>query len=258
MGIVVLKYQDNFADNLSEIAYSKMIENNSKRQCFFENNSKKRTAFENIMSNFRMDYKYISTNQVKSIAEKSFIFSRKMVNPEKIEKEVKSKKGINKIVDINHFKIDDIPLITSSIKEQFLFKNLNFIANFDILDEIKSTNSVGLYINKKDIDNLDLDYIYRAAERLNKYHRKPILYIFSNKKVKLDNAKMSMRYKFINILDWREEFYFLTKCSNKIILKDKYSYSEAFWSVILNENTNLIAFDKKTKAKKAPFNWIGV
>ena len=254
---MVLKYQNNFADNLSELAYAKILEANSEKQCYFENSITKRQNFEYKMSNFNMDYKYISTNQVKSIAEKSYLFSRKLVNPNKITKEFQNNNKYNKILDVNHFKIDDIDLITDNIKEQFNFKNTDFIVNFDILDEINSVNSIGVYINKNDLAYLDYDYLYNAANRLNKYLRKPKLFIFTNK-INIDENNLNLKYKTLNLLDWREEFYFLTRCKNKIIIPTLNSYSENFWSAILNKSTNLVAYDKNIKAKKFAQNWIGI
>ena len=39
------------------------------------------------------------------------------------------------------------------IKEKLKFEDKDFIQNHDILETILSTQSIGLYINKKDIEN---------------------------------------------------------------------------------------------------------
>ena len=54
---------------------------------------------------------------------------------------------------MSHFKIDDIPKITDELKTKFDFKNTDFIVNYDILEEITETNSIGLYISPKDKHN---------------------------------------------------------------------------------------------------------
>ncbi len=258
MSVVIVKYQDNFADNLSEIAYCNIIEKNSNKNWFFENKVEKRDPFEKKMANFNIDYKYISSNKVQSIIEKSYFFTRKLIQGDKINKEIKSKNKADKFLDIKHFKIDDISLISDSTKNSFRFNNYDFIVNFDILDEITSNNSIGLYCNKNDVDEIDKNYIYNSANRLNKYLKKPCLYIFANKKFDLEPVKMNLDYKFLNLVDWREEFYFLTKTKNKIILSNQNSYSEGFWASILNDKNYLTVFNKEIKPKNIPENWLAV
>ena len=258
MSIIVLKYQENFADNLSELAYAKIIESKTNRQFFLENDITSRKKFEYKMSNFNMDFRYISTNQVQSVTEKSYLFTRKLITTDKISKEIGKIKSPDKLVDITRFKIDDIGLITDAVKEGFRFKNTDFIVNFDILDDIKSTNSIGLYVNKNDLDDINVNYIKNAVKRLNKYLKKPILYIFSNSKDIPFADDLDINLKKLYLIDWREEFYLYTQCRNKIILSNKSSYSEGFWGTILNERGYLTAFESGLKVKNAPENWIQI
>ena len=253
MGTIILKYQENFADNFSQIAYGKLIEKSSTNKCYFTNEATFRANFEKSMSNFNIDLKYLSKNQISLLTKKSYYFSKNMINSKFYKKSVS-----DKILNTPRLKIDDIKYINDEIKADFKFKNLDFIFNFDILDEIQTNNSIGLYINKKDMDKINLNYIYKAVERLNKYLKKPVLYIFSQNKIDLNEDLLQIKHKFIRLHDWREEFYFLTQCRNKIIMSCENSYSEAIWATLLNNSTNLIAFDYNLKTKKPPENWIKI
>ena len=245
---ILLEYQENFADNLSIIAYGKILEKNTNSRCYFENDTKKRLKFENYMSNFNLDYDFISTTRVKEIAKKAyFANSIPLINNK------------NKILKYNHFKINDIDLISDEIKSMIKFNHFNFVTNYDILEEIQQNQSIGLYINQNDIKEIEnSNYILRATERLNKYVKKPKLYIFTDKKFE-NKINSYIDFKIINLPNWREEFYFLTACKHKIILNTKNSYSEGFWAAVLNQKDYYInIYNKKIKTKKKYDNWIGV
>ena len=127
-----------------------------------------------------MYFDYISKGSVNRITKEAFLLNNDFFYNKKSKKLIKKDKQ-NKILDLKYFSIDDIDLIDDEIKNSCQFKDLDFIINFDILEKIKNTNSIGLYVNKKDIENnnVDYEYIYDAQERLNKYLKKPILYIFT-------------------------------------------------------------------------------
>ena len=107
--LLILEYQDNFADNLSIYAYGKILEKKQKRKCFYENNTQKRVKFENSMAFFNLDCGYISTNRVKNLTKEAFYYNQIIINDKKIDKEIKSKKSKNKILELKHVNIDDIP-----------------------------------------------------------------------------------------------------------------------------------------------------
>lgn len=261
MGIVVLKYQNNFADNLSQIAYAKILESSSGRKFYFENDTKSRLVFDKVMSNFNLDIDYISKSKVDTIAKKSYLFSRNLINNNKIKRELTRKRKSDTILNAPIFKIDDIKHLSDDIINQFKFLNEDFIVDYDILEEIKSTNSVGIFISEKDIknDDIDYDYIHKSVFRINKYIKKPKFFIFSSSKQDITLNVDNINYKILSIKDWREEFYFLTECKNKIILNSPNSYSEGFWSAVLNQKDyGIYIYDKKIKAKSAPYNWIGI
>ena len=255
--IIVLEYQENFADNLSSLAYGKILENNTNTHCYYENEKKKRKAFEHFMSSFNIDYNFISTSKIKKLTESAFLKNKLYINDNKIKKIINNKNPKNRIINLAHFRISDIDLISENIKNMIKFAKYDFLINYDILENIQNNQSIGLYISEKDVDKLDNNYIFEATKRLNKYIKQPKLYIFSRKKI--ENINSYIKYEIIDLSDWREEFYFLTNCKHKIILNKKNSYSEVFWAAIINQKDYAInIFDKKLKPNKKYKNWIGI
>ena len=255
--ILVLEYQDNFADNLSSIAYGKIIEKETKLHCYFENDTQKRKHFEKFMSSFNLDYDFISSSRIKKLTESAFLKNKLYIDSKKIKKEMTKKNLRDKIINLAHFRISDIDLISDNIKNMLKFSKYDFLINYDILENILSNQSIGLYINEKDLNSVNNDFIYRATQRLNKYIKKPKLYVFTKQKIKDINSFID--YEIISLSDWREEFYFLTNCKHKIILNSKNSYSEGFWAAVLNQKDYSInIFDKKLKSNKDLKNWIGI
>ncbi|MBQ8476544.1 hypothetical protein IJ531_05725 [bacterium] len=244
--IVVLRYQDSFADNFSTFAYGKIIEEKFALKCFYENITSKRQDFEEKMQSFNIKADFISKSRTDKIAKKQEYFTSRDIKSKKITKD--------KLLDINCFNLDDTEFLTKEIKNIFEFKNLDFIQNYDVLEEITTFNSIGLYINQN--DEIDYNYVQKSAKRLNKYLKKPILYIFSKKEL---NLELDIEYKTLNIADFREEFYFLKNCKHKIILNSKNSYSEGFWAAILaNKSYYYTVFDKNIKHTKKLKNWLFV
>ena len=67
-----------------------------------------------------------------------------------------------------------------------------------------------------------------------------------------------MNSQNLHIIDWREEFYLLTQCKNKIILSNNSSYSAGFWASVLNKKNYLVTFEESLKVKKIPENWLAI
>ena len=215
------------------------------------------------MSNFNMDFNFVSTSRVEEITKRAFNINNLYINEKKVKKELKSKKSKNnKILDLKYFDISDIPYLTDDVKSMFEFKNQDFIVNYDILEEIKSNNSIGLYINKKDTkeNKPDKDYISRAVNRLNKYVKQPKLFIFADKALEESLSEaINIDYRIISLYDWREEFLFLKECRHKILYNAPGSYSEGFWaSALSDKDYNINIYNKKIKAINKKNNWIAV
>ncbi len=251
---VIIKYHDNFADNLSSYAYAKIIEKDCEIKCYYENKTNLREIFEEKMNYFDLDLNYLSSAKVNNIATKANNFNKIILD--KNYKKKKIKKGF---IEQKHFNISDTKLIFEDISNSFDFKSKDFIVNHDILEEIIQCNSIGVYLDIQDIENNQIDYefIKKAAKRLNKYVKQPKLFIFA--KTNINNLELCMNYKHLNLKDWKEEFYFLKSCKHKIILNSPNSYSNGFWAAFLNEKDYFYnIYDKKLKVKDAKHNWIGI
>lgn len=239
--LLLIKYQDNLADNLSAYAQAKIIAQDTQYKCCYENTSKLRDDFEKKMSCFNLECYYISKNRANDINSMA---------KDKISK-YSSK---NFYLNLKQFKIDNISKITTELLSEFNFKNTDFLFNYDLLEEIKSENSIGLYINNS--DKIQENYIKKATKRLNKYLKNPKLYIFSQNNI-YQNLNIDIDYKCINLSNDKEEFYLLTCCKHKIIHNSPNSYSHGFWASILNQKEyNFVIFDKKLKVKNKKHNWI--
>lgn len=250
--LVLVEYQKNFADNLSSYALAKINENQTGEHFYYENSPILRNNFENKMSYFQIDCNFLSTNRIQELAKNACEFHRVKTNL--------PVQNHNKIIKRCKFKFSDIQYIDDEIIKSLCFKNTDFILNYDILEEITKTNSIGLYINHEDYKQnlVDFKFIRVAAKRLNKYIKQPKLYIFTS--VKFENKlNLDIPYKIFNLENWREEFYFLMSCKHKIHLNAKNSYSICLWAGILNKNNyNYFIYDKNLKGKNLPKNWIGI
>ena len=250
--ITLVEYSDNFAENITAYAYAKIIENNSKNICFWENNPTKRQKYENLMSDFNLKNNYICTTKANKICKKALDLNIFYIN--------NANKYKNKIIKPRYFNLKHKKFLTKSIIDSLNFKNINFVSNHDILEEILNTNSIGLYINPIDIkDNkLDFDFIKMSIKRLNKYIKQPKLFIFINEKTDF-KIESDVEYQIINLTNFKEEFQLLKSCKHKIILNTPNSYLQGFWASVINENESyLITYDKKLKNKNLKRNWIAI
>lgn len=243
--VLVLKYQDEFVDNFSTYAYAKIFEKNANLRIAFENSPKLRENFEKKMANFALEYDYISSSKVQMIAKNSYNFSYEL--SKKIENSKKIPKNLNKsfVLDYPKFNLKDINLLDESLISSLKFKNLDFILNYDVLEKIEKQNSIGLFISCSDIEDLDNDFILNATKRLNKYLKKPKLYVFcENQNLKINSF---IDYEILDLKNEFERFYFLQKCKNYIILNSKNSYSFNLWASVLGKKSTSFVIYKKQK-----------
>lgn len=255
--IIILKYNNDFADNLSSCAYANILKNKYNITCFRENKTKDREAFENKMLYFDLDYKYISSAKVEYYVNQANKKNFKHINSKEIFNKRNSK---NKFADLSYFQINDIDKLNDDFLNKIDFSDKSFIKNHDILERIEKENSIGLYLNEDDFFNkkIDFDYINKSLYRLNKYVKKPKIFIFTKISEKL-NISNDFNYQIINLSDWIEEFYFLICCKHKIIINSPKSYSMNLWGAILNQKSYHYAiYDKKINTKTNKYNWIGV
>lgn len=253
--LILLEYQENFADNISTLAYSDILKKNVETKCCYENLTKKRDVFEKNMSNFSIEYDFTSSARVKKMIDSAYNLNKFYISNKVIAKSKKIKKGI---LNLKYFQIEDRELLSKDFIDKVKFNNVDFIKNYDILEEILQNNSIGMYINPKDTNKIDYNFIKNATKRLNKYLKKPVLYIFS-KNLNADKLDLCIDYKIINLNDWKEEFYFLKSCKHKIIPNLENSYSQNFWATIIAEKSYFYnVYDKSLKQKCTKNNWIQI
>ena len=244
--LAILEYQNSFADNFSTLAYGKIVEKKFYFDCVYENTTQKRVNFEDKMNNFNLPYLYMSKSHIDKVSAKSKYMDYRDIKHKSLNK--------NQIINFDSFRIEDIKYLTKDILSMFDFNNLSFLKNYDILEEITSSNSIGLYINTE--DDIDLKYINDALIRLNKYVSKPVLYVFTAKEL---DCEFCIPYQKLSLDDWREEFYFLKSCKHKIIYCTKNSYSVGFWASVLSQkNYYYNIYSKKLKQHCEYANWIEV
>ncbi len=234
---IILKYQNNYIDNLINSLFGLVLENLSNKQCVYENLSDKREILEDFLLNFDLKFDYLSTFHIDSLKKKCGIIN----NEKKLIKNLNKKKFDNKniFLDIKTFNLENFPFLINDIKKIFTYKNLDFIINFDILENITKTNSIGIYINEKDYSEVDFDFIDRALIRLNKYIKQPRIFIFCDSGLKKD-LKLSFNYSIVNTNTEKEEFYFLSKCKYKIIPDLKNSKNKSLLATFLGKKSSSI------------------
>lgn len=252
---LVLNYQQNFEENLTNYAYGEILAKKYNLECVYENITSKREAFEKEMKNISLDYSYISTSRAKEASKKAYI-----ENFKNNASHINSIKKNHSYIDLAHFALEDISYINPALIEKFKFKNLDFIKNYDILDEILTTSSIGLYISKNDIEKnlVDYEFLNKAFKRLNKYVKKPIVYVFTDYNDEIDFS-YPIKTKTINLKNKTEEFYFLSNCKHKIIDPSNYSYSRNLWAGLINfKEYSIFIYKKDKKSKFKRKNWISI
>ncbi len=134
----------------------------------------------------------------------------------------------------------------TSIRDDFTFKNLDFLKNKNLLESIKSTESVSIHIRRGDYvqntktkaiyDILTLDYYKNALTTIKNSVQKPVFYIFSDdpewvkENLKLDDCFYSTGENHF------EDFYLMQNCKHNIIANSSFSW----WAAWLNNNPKKI------------------
>ena len=226
------------------------------------------------LNNFNLEYKpapdeLIDKLKVKKLFNKTFIK----------EKNSKYNKNFLKIKKDAYFRgfwqtERYFKEYESDIKELFKFKNLDFIQNHELLNEIKSSNSISINVRLGDYVNdpttaaifhvCTQKYYRNAIEYIKQNVENPRFFVYSDD---LEGAKnylpQDVEYTFCNGASWQEDFYFMQNAKHAIIPNSSF----AWWAAYLNPNPNkIILAPKNWFAKGAkqdytnivPQNWIKI
>lgn len=159
------------------------------------------------------------------------------------------------------------------IRRDFTFKNLDFIQNKDLLEEIQTTNSVSVHVRCGDymtnpetakIYNLcDKNYYERGMKYIAERVENPTFFVFSDDiEWCKNNFVLDLPVKYVKTANWQEDFYFVQNCKHNIIANSSF----AWWSAWLNKNPEkiVVAPEKWFQNCKlnydsiVPRNWIKV
>lgn len=163
--------------------------------------------------------------------------------------------------------------IKKELLEEITLKN-PIDGKYEIIDQIKNTNSVclnvrrGDYVNNKkslaEYETFGPEYYYNAFKLIKERVHNPTIFVFSNDiEWCKDNLKTDIPIIFSDPnVPVHENFIIATKCKNNIIVNSTF----AFWIAWLNQNPNKIVIAPKKWNNKnqntfkdlLPKNWIRV
>lgn len=159
-----------------------------------------------------------------------------------------------------------------NVKELFKFRNINLSSkNKDILELIKSSNSVSLHIRRGDYQNPEnikyfgqfcTDEYYNEAINIVKEEvSNPVFFVFSDD-IPWLKANMGLENAFYvdenKGSDSWIDMYLMSRCKNNIIANSTFSY----WAAMLKETAGIVLYPKKwyywDNPDIFPTDWISV
>lgn len=137
--------------------------------------------------------------------------------------------------------------IRDDILELFEFKNLDFIENADIIQKIRSTNSVsvnlrlGDYINNEEYKKIYFlctkEYYKNALKYICAQVENPMFFVFSDEIEKThEYLPEKYAYTFVKSANWQEDMYFMKNCKHNIVANSSFSW----WAAWLNNSPQKI------------------
>ncbi len=138
------------------------------------------------------------------------------------------------------------------IRSMYTFKNFDFVKNNELLNEIKSTNSISVHVRLCDYVNnpeyakiffvCKQKYYKNAIEYMKKHVENPRFYVFSDD---INGAKEflpeSENLIYCNTENWQEDLYYAQSTKHNIIANSSF----AWWAAYLNSNENKIVIAPK-------------
>jgi len=223
------------------------------------------------LENFNINVEIATPEEIKKLKKKK-IFNKTYFKEKKAEFNSKINK-IKKSAYLEGYWQNEkyFKDFEKEIKNDFIFKKLDFIKNQDILEEILCTNSVSINIRLGDYLSEQNREIYHICK--NKYYenamkyisekiKNPVFYLFSDDHEYVEeNYEFCAPVKIIKSGSWQEDFYLMQKCKHNIIPNSSFAWLAAW----LNKNSEKIVvapkfwYNPNSKVKNddiVPKNWI--
>lgn len=134
------------------------------------------------------------------------------------------------------------------IKKMFTFKDLSFVENEGVLEDIKNSNSIcthmrfGDYVGAAIFDVCKKQYFEDAIEYMKKNVENPRFFIFSDDIEKAKETIGDIDAVFVSTSSLLEDFYLMQNCKHNIIPNSSFSW----WASYLNSNPDKIVVAPKT------------
>ena len=137
--------------------------------------------------------------------------------------------------------------IKNVIRQELTFKNLDFIQNKNILNEILQENSVsinircGEYINNPEVARVHnvctMKYYQNSIKYIQERVENPVFYVFSDDiDWVVKNFKPNVNVTFVDTANWQEDLYFMQNSKHNILANSSFSW----WGGWLNQNPEKI------------------
>ena len=244
--IVLISPNESLIGFLNSYLIKEIIEKNSNSKCFLINDPSFRKNLEDKLKFFDIDFNYISIKKFNDFKNENMFKIKKFKKTLNLGKILRIKNK-NLYLEEPYIDFKDRKYLTKELTKKLNFIELSFVKNYDILENINNSTSIGLYINLIDLENnlINKDFILNATKRLNKYLKQPKLYIFS-KNINAEEIKSEIDFEILKLDNEYEEFYFYQKCKNKIILNAKNSSNFSIFNSLISSNRN-IYFENNNK-----------
>ncbi|MEI8129233.1 MAG: alpha-1,2-fucosyltransferase [bacterium] len=200
------------------------------------------------LNNFKIQENFATVNEIVSLVKRRRLFQKnyfkektgkflpeilRIKNPAYLEGYFQSEKYFKDIEGI--------------IKHEFTFNNLDFLQNYNILEEIRQKNAVSIHVRCGDYINAPetakihnictMKYYENAIKYIQKKVENPTFYLFSDDIAwVVKNFKSNVDVKILNTANWQEDLYFMQNCKHNIIANSSFSW----WGAWLNNNPDKI------------------
>ena len=189
--------------------------------------------------------------------------------------------GLNKIDKKDEFKLDSViydgywqnlKYFSKDIHKKLIFKKPSDKKNLEILDIIKSTNSISVHIRRGDyLNNISVygnictsEYYNKAINLISQKVKDPEFFFFSDD---INWVKENLEVNKSHYIDWNHgdnsyiDMYLMTQCKHIIIANSTFSW----WGAYLNNNDNKVVVcphkwfnEEINEINLIPVDWIKI